>query len=160
MDKLDLKILTALQRDCRQSVAELGEKVSLSPSACHRRIRLLENGGFIEGYSARLDGKKVGYLIEFFIEVSLASQREETLRLFEDAVEEVPEILECHLMTGEADYLLRVGASDTSDYERIYRNRIAQLPGVSRIQSSLVLRTVKKWSGYVLKDNVNFLSHP
>lgn len=151
MDKIDLRILTALQADCRQSVAELAETVSLSPSACHRRVKQLEDKGVIQGYTARLDGKKVGYLIEFFIEVSLASQREEILREFEQAVRRVPEILECHLMTGQADYLLRVGASDTVDYERIYRNRIAQLPGVSRIQSSLVLRTVKQWAGYVLR---------
>lgn len=151
MDKIDLRILTALQADCRQSVAELAETVSLSPSACHRRVKQLEDKGVIQGYTARLDGKKVGYLIEFFIEVSLASQREEILREFERAVRSVPEILECHLMTGQADYLLRVGASDTVDYERIYRNRIAQLPGVSRIQSSLVLRTVKQWAGYVLR---------
>lgn len=151
MDKIDLRILTALQADCRQSVAELAETVSLSPSACHRRVKQLEDKGVIQGYTARLDGKKVGYLIEFFIEVSLASQREEILREFERAVRRVPEILECHLMTGQADYLLRVGASDTVDYERIYRNRIAQLPGVSRIQSSLVLRTVKQWAGYVLR---------
>ena len=114
-------------------------------------MKQLEDKGVIQGYTARLDGKKVGYLIEFFIEVSLASQREEILREFEQAVRRVPEILECHLMTGQADYLLRVGASDTVDYERIYRNRIAQLPGVSRIQSSLVLRTVKQWAGYVLR---------
>lgn len=151
MDKIDLKILTALQADCRQPVAELADRVSLSPSACHRRVKQLEEKGVIEGYTARLDGKKVGYLIEFFIEVSLASQREETLREFEEAVRNVPEILECHLMTGQADYLLRVGASDTVDYERVYRNRIAQLPGVSRIQSSLVLRRVKQWTGYVLR---------
>lgn len=150
MDKLDQKLLMALQKDCRQSVVELADKAALSPSACHRRIKQLEEKGIIQGYVARLDGKKVGYLIEFFIEVSLASQREEALREFEEAVRGVPEILECHLMTGQADYLLRVGASDTADYERVYRNRIAQLPGVSRIQSSLVLRTIKQWSGYVV----------
>lgn len=153
MDKKDSQLLMALQRDCRQSIAELGDMVALSPSACHRRIKLLEEKGVIQGYVARIDGKKAGYSIEFFVEVSLASQHQDALQAFEEAVKRVPEILECHLMTGVSDYILRVCALDTADYERLYRDRIAQLPGVSRIQSSLVLRTVTRGSGYVVSPD-------
>jgi len=153
MDKKDCRLLTMLQKDCRQSIAELADRVALSPSACHRRIKQLEERGIIQGYVAKIDGKKSGYLIEFFIELSLASQHQDALRAFEDAVKRVPEILECHLMTGKSDYILRVSALDTADYERLYRDHIAQLPGVSRIQSSLVLRTVTQWSGYVVNPD-------
>ena len=152
IDKIDQKLLLALQKDCRQPISALADQVSLSLSACHRRIKQLEENGIIQGYAASVDGKKVGYLIEFFIEVSLSSQREESLRTFEDAIRQVPEVLECHLMTGQSDYILRVGASNTSDYERFYRDRIARLPGVSHIQSSLILRTVTDWSGYTVKQ--------
>lgn len=150
LDRIDRRLLKALQEDCRQSIAELAAKVALSPSACHRRIKLLEEQGIVEGYAARLNGKKMGYLIEFFVEVSLYSQSQAILREFEDAAQQVPEILECHLMTGQADYMLKVAAQSTEDYERIHRDCIAQLPHVSRIQSSLVLRTIRQWSGYAL----------
>ena len=150
MDKVDRKLLDLLQQDCRQSINELADKVSLSASACHRRIKQLEDKGVIRGYVAQLDGKKVGSLIEFFVEVSLSSQKQDALDEFEQAVRLVPNVLECHLMSGQADYLLRVGAADTVQYERVYRKEIAQLPRVSRIQSSLVLRTVTQWSGYVV----------
>lgn len=150
MDKTDKKILVELQKDCRQSISTLSEKVALSTSACHRRIKIMEEQGIIEGYKAQLNGKKVGKLIEFFIEASLGSQQQADLDLFENAVKKVPEILECHLMTGQADYVLRIGAASTEDYEKIYREKIAVLPGISRIQSSLLLRTVTRWSGYTI----------
>lgn len=137
--------------DCRQSMAELAKKVMLSPSACHRRIKQLEADGVIQSYVAQVDGKKVGYEIEFFVEVSLDSQQSDALIAFEDAVKRVPEILECRLMTGHTDYIMRIAAKDTADYERFYREQITQLPSVSRIQSSLVLRTVSQSPGYALK---------
>jgi len=148
MDDIDRKLLAQLQDDCRQSIADLSEKVGLSPSACHRRVKQLEDRGIIQGYIAKLDGKQLGRLIEFFVEVSLDSQRGDALKAFEDAVQRIPEVLECYLMTGQSDFLLRVAAADTQDYERFYRTRMSQLPGVARIQSSLVLRTVRPWSGY------------
>ncbi len=131
-------------------MVELSEAVALSPSACHRRIKQLESDEVIQAYVAQVDGKKAGYNIEFFVEVSLDSQDRDTLRNFEDSVRRVPEILECHLMTGQADYIMRVAAADTDDYERFHRERIGALPGVSRIQSSLVLRTVHRSHGYAL----------
>ncbi|MFO1091490.1 MAG: Lrp/AsnC family transcriptional regulator [Hyphomicrobiales bacterium] len=148
LDEFDCRILSALQRDCRLSIAELAERAGLSPSACHRRVKQLEERGVILGYVAGLDRQKLGFSIEFFVEISLVAQSEEALEKFEQAVQRVPEILECHLMSGTADYLLRVAAKDAPDYERIHRSRIARLPGVSRIQSSLSLRSVKAWAGY------------
>ena len=148
LDKIDKIILRELQRDCRQPIAELAEKAGLSASACHRRMKIMEDQGVIEGFGAALNREAIGYSIEFFVEVSLAQQSEEAFNKFEQAVMRVPEILECHLMSGTADYMLRVAASDAADYEAIHRAKISRLPGVQRIVSSLALRTVKGWSGY------------
>lgn len=148
MDRIDRNILHLLQRDCRQPIAELADRIGLSPSACHRRVKQLEEQGIIAGYAAQLNRRKLGYTMEFFVEISLASQAEETLRAFEDAVRLVPEILECHLMSGNADYMIRIAATGPDAYERIHRERLGRLPGVSKIQSSLVLRSIQTWAGY------------
>ena len=148
LDKIDKIILRELQRDCRQPIAELAEKAGLSASACHRRMKIMEEQGVIEGFGAALNREAMGYSIEFFVEVSLSQQSEEAFIKFEQAVLRVPEILECHLMSGNADYMLRVAASDAADYEAIHRAKISRLPGVQKIISSLALRTVKGWSGY------------
>ncbi|MDE2446317.1 MAG: Lrp/AsnC family transcriptional regulator [Alphaproteobacteria bacterium] len=148
LDKIDKIILNELQRQAIAPIAELAAKVGLSPSSCHRRVKLLEQAGIITGYTATLDGKQLGLANEFFVEVSLSAQTEETFEKFERAIQRVPEILECHLMSGQFDYLLRVAASDATDYERIHRTRLSRLPGVQRIQSSLALRAVKSWGGY------------
>jgi len=148
LDKTDLIILAELQRNAQRPVAELAQKAGISPSSCHRRVKLLEEAGVIAGYTANLDRAALGLANEFFVEVSLSAQTEEAFEKFEKAVQRVPEILECHLMSGQFDYLLRVVAADASDYERIHRSHISRLPGVQRIQSSLALRTVKGWAGY------------
>ncbi len=148
LDSTDKRILIALQKDCRLSIAELADIAGLSASACHRRVRLLEERRIIDGYTARLDGRRLGYAMEFFVEISLDRQSEDALETFEAAVRRVPEILECHLMTGQFDYLLRIGVVDHADYERIHRDRLSRLPGTVRIQSSLALRAVKPWRGY------------
>lgn len=148
IDKIDRKILSYLQENCRRPIAETAEIVGLSLSACHRRIGLLEQRGVIENYSARLSGEALGYAMTFYVEVSLESQSEAALAAFERAALARPEVLECHLMTGQADYLIKVAAPDTQDYERIYRRTLAALPHVSRIQSSLVMKTIKRWNGY------------
>ena len=147
-DRTDKIILTELQQNAQQPIAALAAKAGLSPSACHRRVKLLEAARAITGYTATLDRAALGLANEFFVEVSLSSQTEEAFERFEKAVRRVPEILECHLMSGQFDYLLRIAASDAADYERIHRSRISRLPGVQRIQSSLALRTVKAWAGY------------
>ena len=147
-DKQDKIILRELQRDSNQPIADLAAKAGLSASTCHRRVKILEENSVVLGYSANLQRLKLGLTNEFFVEVSLSAQTEQAFEKFEKAVERVPEILECHLMSGQFDYLLRVVAEDATDYERIHRSHISRLPGVQRIQSSLALRTVKAWSGY------------
>ncbi len=148
IDKTDKIILVELQKNSQQPIAELAQKAGLSPSSCHRRVKLLEEAGVITSYTANLDRAALGLTNEFFVEVSLSAQTEEAFEKFERAVQRVSEILECHLMSGQFDYLLRVAATDATDYERIHRSRISRLPGVQRIQSSLALRTVKGWAGY------------
>jgi DNA-binding Lrp family transcriptional regulator len=147
-DKIDKIILVELQKNSQQAVAELAAKAGLSPSSCHRRVKLLEEAGTITGYTATLNREALGLANEFFVEVSLSAQTEEAFEKFEKAVQRVPEILECHLMSGQFDYLLRIAATDAADYERIHRSRISRLPGVQRIQSALALRTIKPWAGY------------
>ncbi len=148
LDKIDHIILRKLQSASQQPIAELASVAGLSPSACHRRVKLLEEAGVITGYTATLNRGALGLSNEFFVEISLSAQTEEAFEKFEKAVQRVPEILECHLMSGQFDYLLRIVAADTADYERIHRSRLSRLPGVQRIQSGLALRTVKPWSGY------------
>ena len=148
LDKTDKIILIELQRKATMPIAELAERASLSPSSCHRRVKILEQAGIITGYNATLDGKQLGLANEFFVEVSLTAQTEEAFEKFEKAIQRVPEILECHLMSGQFDYLLRVAAADTTDYERIHRTKLSRLPGLQRLQSSLALRAVKAWAGY------------
>lgn len=148
LEVIDQKILRALQKDSRRSASAIGDEVGLSASACHRRMRLLEERGLIEGYGARLNPEKLGYGMSFFVEVTLEGQSETVLSEFEKAALARPEVLECYLTTGPADYVLRVAARDTDDYERIHRRVISGLPHVTRIQSSLVMKTVKPWSGY------------
>lgn len=152
IDKTDKIILSELQRNAHRPVAELAARAGLSPSACHRRVKLLEEAGAITGYTASLNRAALGFTNEFFVEVSLQSQTEEAFERFEKAIQRVPEILECHLMSGQFDYLLRIAATDAADYERIHRSRISRLPGVQRIQSALALRTVKAWAGYPIQD--------
>ena len=148
IDNIDRNIMESLQTDCRQTIAQISDSAGLSPSACHRRIGLLEERGVIERYAARLNGQALGYVMTFYVELSLETQSEKALSEFEAAAIARPEVLECHLMTGSADYLLKVAAPDTESYEQIYRRVIAALPHVSRIQSSLVMKTIKRWNGY------------
>jgi Lrp/AsnC family transcriptional regulator, leucine-responsive regulatory protein len=124
--------------------AALAERVHLSPSACLRRVRRLEDEGVIEGYVMLVDQGAVGRPTNIFVEITLHSQSEEALDAFEQAVAACPDVMECYLMSGDADYLLRVAAADTADYERIHRTHLARLPGVARIRTSFALRTVCK----------------
>lgn len=151
LDETDLEILDQLQHNCKQSIAELAERVLLSVSACHRRIKAMEVAGVIAGYTAKLSAQKLGFRVEFFVELSLATQGEEAFKRFEKAVLLIPEVLECNLVGGQYDYLLRIVARDTEDYERIHRESISRLPGVTRIQSLLSLRSVKSNYGFPVR---------
>lgn len=144
LDVTDRRILTVLQRSGRISNAELSEQINLSQSACHRRVQLLEKSGYIKNYVALLDPKKVDRATTIFVEITLSGQADEILDAFEHQVAKVPDVLECHLMAGTADYLLKVVVSDTEHFEQIHRKYLARLPGVQTMQSSFALRTVFK----------------
>ncbi len=144
LDQIDHRILAVLQRSGRMSNADLAEEVHLSASACHRRVQRLEKEGYIRDYVALLDPRKMGRPTTVFVEITLSGQADEVLDAFEKAVARVPDVLECHLMAGTADYLLKVVAGDTEDFARIHRKYLATLPGVAQLQSSFALRTVRQ----------------
>ncbi len=144
LDATDRRILGALQIRGRMSNADLSEKVNLSPSACHRRVQRLEADGYIKDYVALLDARKLGVPTTVFVEITLQAQADDVLEAFETAVKRIPDVLECHLMAGKADYILKVVAESTEDFARIHRQYLARLPGVAQMQSSFALRTVFK----------------
>lgn len=143
LDSTDRSILEALQRDGRLSNVELASQVHLSESACLRRVKSLEKAGVIQGYRASVDPASVGLPDNVFVSVGLARQDQADLDAFEAAVRRVPEVMECYLMTGDYDYLLRVVAAGAADYERIHRQHLTRLPSVARVRSSFALRVVE-----------------
>lgn len=147
MDAIDGRLLRALQKDSRRPLHVLAEEIGLSPSACHRRQRLLEESGAIEGYGARLNPRALGYAFDIFVEIALAAQSRGALEAFETAVGRMKEILECHLVSGEGDYRLRLAARDMADYDRLHRDRLARLPGVASMKTSFSIREIKPWRG-------------
>jgi Lrp/AsnC family leucine-responsive transcriptional regulator len=144
LDATDRRILTVLQKEGRITNAELAERVNLSASACHRRVQRLEEEGFIAAYVALLDARRMGRPTTVFVEITLQAQSDEVLDAFERAVARVPDVLECHLMAGSADYLLKIVAENTEDFARIHRQYLTRLPGVAQINSSFALRTVHR----------------
>jgi len=142
LDRIDRTILRLLQNDGRMTNAQLAELVHLSASACLRRVKRLEEVGVISGYVALLDPASVGRGTTVFVEIHLESQREDLLERFEAAAGEIPEVMGCHLMAGDADYLLRLAVAGVSDYERVHTAHLARLPGVVRVRSSFALRSV------------------
>jgi len=141
LDTTDRKLLAVLQVDGRVTNAALAEQVHLSPSACLRRVRRLEDAGVVTGYVAVLDRALIGRGTSVFVEITLSSQQEELLDEFEAAVAAVPEVLSCHLMAGNSDYLVHVAVDDVADYERVHRTSLATLPHVAQLRSSFALRT-------------------
>lgn len=142
LDDTDRAILDQLQREGRLANAELAERVGLSASACHRRVRALESAGVIERYVALVDPEAVGRRLMVVALVTLENQKRETMEAFERAVAEIEEVMECSLMTGAEDYVLRVVVRDARDYERVHRERLSGLPGVARLVSNIVMRRV------------------
>ena len=143
LDRVDRKILALLQQDSRQPNNELAERVGLSPSPCLRRVKALEESGVITGYVALVDPASVDLPVNVFISVSLERQVEERIDAFESAVMNRPEVLECYLMTGDADYLLRVVVPDLASYERFLKEHLTRIPGVASIRSSFALKQVR-----------------
>ena len=144
LDRLDRKVLNELQRDGRISNVDLAARVNLSESACLRRVRALEQAGLIERYVALLDQKQVGLSGTVFVHIVLRREEQSELAAFEAAIQNIPEVMECYLMTGEFDYLLRLVVSDMADFERLHNDELTRLPGVSRVNSSVAIRTVRK----------------
>ena len=144
LDEIDRRILHALQRNGRMSNSDVSEVVHLSPSACHRRVQRMEKEGYIKNYVALLDPRKLDVPTTVFVEITLRGQADDVLDAFEKSVARIPDVLECHLMAGTADYLLKVVAENTEDFARIHRQYLARLPGVQGMQSSFALRTVFK----------------
>ncbi len=143
LDAIDLRILAALQEDARIANTELAEAVGLSPAPCLRRVRALEEAGVIRRHVSLVDPRAVGLPVSVFVNVSLERQVETALNRFEAAVRNRPEVMECYLMTGDADYLLRVVCADLDAYERFVIEHLTKIPGVSSIRSSFALKQVK-----------------
>ncbi len=146
LDSTDRKIIRALQRNGRMTNLDLSEEVNLSPSPCLRRLRILEREGVIKSYSIDVDGDAYGLPVTAFVRVSLDRHVEDTVQQFEEQVRSIPEVLECFVMTGLSDYLLRVVVSDLSDYERFVRERLHPIGGIGSIDSSFVYGVVKRTS--------------
>ncbi|CAH0157294.1 Lrp/AsnC family transcriptional regulator [Roseomonas sp. CECT 9278] len=142
LDEADQRILKALRQDGRKTNAALADAVGLSPSACLRRLRLLESRGVIRGYTAIIEEPQDRDTVTVIVQITLDRQTEEHLSRFEGAVKRLPEVRDCFLMTGLSDYLLRVEVQDASDYERVHKEQLSRLPGVARIQSSFAIRRV------------------
>jgi Lrp/AsnC family leucine-responsive transcriptional regulator len=142
LDDTDIAILEALQANARTSMTELGERLGVAASTCQRRLARLEESGLIESYTIHLDEERLGYDGGVMVNITLNSQSETALRAFEAAVGACPEVVECYLMTGDADYLLRVVVRDMRDFERIHKTHLSRLPHVTRIQSNMALRRI------------------
>lgn len=142
LDEIDRKILRCLQDDARITNLDLAERVGLSPTPCLRRMKRLEELGFILAHVTLVDQRKVNLPVNVFISVSLEKQQENALATFEATVHGYPEVMECYLMTGDSDYLLRVVAADLTAFERFLINHLTRIPGVSSIRSSFALKQV------------------
>jgi Lrp/AsnC family transcriptional regulator, leucine-responsive regulatory protein len=149
-DALDRKILAALQRDARLTNVELAEEVGLSPSPCLRRVRMLEEAGVISGYRALLDRKAVGLDMTVFVGIQVSRHDEENNAAFQAAVRAIPQVVSCHLVSGESDFLLQVVVPDLASYERLLLGGLLKLPGVRDIQSNFAIQTVKAQSALPL----------
>ncbi len=142
MDAIDARLLSALQRDGRQTVTDLAAAVGLSPTPCARRLARLEAEGVIEGYSARVDQARIGFPVSVFIQVELESQSKDAIDAFERAVRRFERVMECHLMTGTRDILMRVVAADLTDFDRFLEDKLMRVPGIRSMRSSFALRTM------------------
>jgi DNA-binding Lrp family transcriptional regulator len=142
LDTFDIRLLQHLLSDARISHLDLASRVGLSPTACARRIRHLEESGVLRGYRADVDSVALGFGTTVIVTITLEKQSEDMLAAFEKAVARCPDVISCHLMSGNEDYLLQVGARGIEDFERIHKQYLSRLPGIARIQSSFAMREV------------------
>lgn len=152
MDRIDVLLLEALQQDSSRSIADLAEVCGISSSACHRRVKSMEEAKLICGYAARIDPRRVGLRLLAFVEISLTSQSRDAMERFECEVQSYRDVLDCYLMSGQSDYLLRVAVSDLDQFDMIHRSCLSRLPGVSSMKTSFAIRQVKEFSGYVVRQ--------
>ncbi len=143
MNKVDVAILGALVRNSRASLQEIGAQVGLSVTPCWNRIKRMEESGVIEGYTVRLNPDALGYHDSVIVQVTLDSHTESTLENFGRALQEIPEVVEAYLVSGDYDYYIRIAVRDTRDYERLLRERLYKIPGIRHSKSSFVLRRLK-----------------
>jgi len=144
LDKFDLAILAVLQQDSRASLQELSSRVGLTSTPCWARIKRMEAEGVIQGYTVRIDPAAVGFSETVIVQVTLESHTDETLFEFGKALEDIPEVLEAYLVSGDYDYYIRIAVRDTRDYERLLRERLYRIPGIRHSKSSFVLRRLKE----------------
>ncbi len=152
LDPVDRAILRCLQAEGRLANADLAEQVGLSASACHRRVRALEAAGVIRGYAALVDPDAIERGLTVIVLATLENQRRETMEIFERAVADIEEVMECRLTTGAEDYILRLQVRDARDYERLHRERLSDLPGVARLNSNIAMRTVFARTALPIED--------
>jgi DNA-binding Lrp family transcriptional regulator len=147
LDRIDRRILKELQEDGRMTNVDLADKVGISAPPCLRRVRALEEGGFIRGYHADINGEALGFGVTVFAQVGLNSQAEADLRAFETLVQSWPEVRDCHMLAGETDFLLRIVAADWDAYQRFLTTRLTAAPNVSHVKSALGIRSCKTAPG-------------
>lgn len=150
LDRIDLQLLAALQRNARLTNAELAQAVHLSPSACLRRVQRLERDAVIAGYHARLDPERFGLGLQAFVRVQLSRHDAEAIATFSEFVNAWDEVIACHALTGDMDYLLQIAVSDLEHFSRFLLDRLLTQAGVADVNSSFVLRTVKAFRGLAL----------
>lgn len=144
IDGTDRRILAALQKNGRLSNVELAEQVGLSPSPCLRRVRQLEKAGYIERYVALLNPKRLGYSMTAFVRVALTSQDVDTVNRFIESVQKLPQVVECHFMAGDCDFLLRVVAADLDGYRRFQSEQLGRIEGIRSVKTEIPLQTITR----------------
>lgn len=152
MDRIDRKIVRALQKNGRMTITELAESVGLSATPCSRRLDRLEKEGVITGYAAQVDPGKLGFGVSIFVSVELDKQDRAAIDAFERAIRRCDEVMECYLMTGSRDILLRVVAPDLSAFDAFLENRLMQIPGIRNLRSNFALRTMVKREALPMPD--------
>jgi DNA-binding Lrp family transcriptional regulator len=147
LDRIDRRILADLQADGRMTNVELARRAGISAPPCLRRVRALEEAGYVKGYHAEIDPGALGFNVTVFAHVGLNSQAEADLKAFEELVKGWPEVRECHMLAGETDFLLKVVAHDWDDYQRFLTKRLTAAPNISHVKSALAIRTSKLQPG-------------
>jgi DNA-binding Lrp family transcriptional regulator len=150
LDEIDRKILNVLQRDGRRANTDLAKEVGLSPSPCLRRLHILEESGVVARYVALLNPAAIGMNLEIFVRVTLDRQDTESVNAFTSHILKAPKVLDCHMLAGDCDFLLRVVAADLTEYQDFVMNHLSQIPGVRNVRTEVPLQTIKKTTEYPL----------